>query len=354
MPRVSDLIRGGNVDEGEPRPPAESELSAEAFAAHLKRIEAGDAVVRETVARAGLQAAEGEDPAVVYREIRETTRTAYAAIRAGAPWDLGSVQGAARRLVASQLRADGLFAKTFERRADRYALSDHVVNVAIIATKIGIGLKYDAEELERLALAGLVHDVGMLRVPAEILEKPGSLTPAEMDAIRNHPEPGAALVRSLGAEWRWLATVVAQEHEREDGSGYPAGLRGDDITEFAKVIGLADTYEALTQPRPHRKLFLPLDAVKEIISKSRRAFADRILRGMIQELSAFPVGSLVRLNSGEIGRVLEMNRLAPLRPKVLLLFGIGGRRYAQDKTVDLSRESLLSIQAPVSQEELPA
>ncbi len=323
-----------------------------AFTAYLKGV-AEDPAVRETVERAGAQAEEGEDPAVVLREVREVTRAAYEGIRVGRAWDVPAVERAGQRVVASQLRGDGLFAKIFEWKAGRHSLPDHAVNVAIIATKIGIGIRYEPEELDRLACAALLHDVGMLRIPEAVLEKPGSLTPQELAAMREHPEHGAAAIRSLSAGYGWLAAVVAQEHEREDGSGYPAVLSGDEIQEFAKVIGLADTYEALTQPRPHRKVFLPLDAVKEIISKSRRAFSDRILRGMIQELSAFPVGSLVRLNSGEVGRVLEMNRLAPLRPKVLLLSGIGGRRYAQEKIVDLSRESLLTIQAPVSQEEVP-
>ena len=106
----------------------------------------------------------------------------------------------------------------------------------------------------------------MVIVPKRILDKPGPLTTDETTLVRQHPEKGFRILQRLGAEFEWLANVALQEHEREDGSGYPSGLKGDEVHEYAKIVGLADAYESLTHVRPYRDKRTAFDAVKELIT----------------------------------------------------------------------------------------
>jgi HD-GYP domain-containing protein (c-di-GMP phosphodiesterase class II) len=254
-----------------------------------------------------------------------------------------ALDAAVTALVESLAREDTLLVHALAGGGTHLDLPIQMVNVAILAVKIGQGVGYEQEDLRRLALAASVHDVGMVIVPRTILEKPGPLAADEVALIRQHPETGFRMLKTLGPAYEWLATVALHEHEREDGSGYPQGLQGDQIHEYAKIIGLADLYEALTHTRPYQKTRVSFDAVKEIMSADRNKFPNRILRGLIQGLSTFPVGSLVRLNSKEIARVVATNPAYPLRPVVEILKDPRGERLPSPRRVDLAQNSLLYI-----------
>lgn len=255
--------------------------------------------------------------------------------------------GTLRRVVAGMVKAlasgDDLLLQALEPGETHLDLPRHMVNVAIFAVKIGQGAGCREEELPWLGLAACLHDVGMVILPRRVLEKPEPLTPDEISLLHRHPEKGFRILQTLGPEFEWLANVALQEHEREDGSGYPRGLKGDEIHEFAKVVGLADVYEALTHPRPYRKGQAAVDVVKEIISVERQKFPHRILKGFIRGLSTFPVGSLVRLNSMEVARIVATNPAFPLRPVVEIIQGPKGERLDQPRRVDLASNTLLYI-----------
>jgi HD-GYP domain-containing protein (c-di-GMP phosphodiesterase class II) len=265
---------------------------------------------------------------------------------------LGALEAVAKDLVEFLATGDALLARALAADETHLDSPSHMVNVAILAIKIGQGIGYGAEDLRRLALAACLHDVGMVSVPQALLEKRGPLSPDELALLHQHPERGSRMLQALGPEYRWLATVALQEQEREDGSGYPLGLKGDQIHEFAKVIGLADVYESLTHKRPHQKLRVPFEAVKEIMTADRSKFPNQILKGLIQGLSTFPVGSIVRLNSKEFARVVATNRAFPLRPVVEVLTGPRGDRIATPRQVDLAQNSLMYITDAASADEV--
>ncbi len=274
-----------------------------------------------------------------------------AAARSGGRLDLAPLADTASTMVASLHVDDALMAHALEPRTTGTDLGRHMVNVAIFAIKIGMCVGLSREKLAAVGLAGLVHDLGLVHLPAHVLDKSQELSKEEIELLKQHPEAGARMIRAAGPEYQWLATVVVQEHEREDGSGYPKGLRGDDIHELAKVVGIADAYESLTHPRPYRRRVSPLDAVKEIITTGRRTFADWVLKGLIRGLSTFPVGSLVRLNSKEIGRVRATNPAFPLRPVVEIMASPAGEPVGSPRVVDLAQNSLLYIVDSYSAEE---
>jgi HD-GYP domain-containing protein (c-di-GMP phosphodiesterase class II) len=279
----------------------------------------------------------------LYGQARSEAASLVEALRSGTACEIGLLDAAAAALVESLRQGDGLLVHALAGGETHLDLPSHMVNVAILAVKIGQGIGYGEEDLQRLALVSCLHDVGMLIVPQNILEKPGRLDPDEVALIRQHPEKGFQMLQTLGPALDWVATVALHEHEREDGSGYPQGLKGDEIHEYAKIVGLADLYEALTHSRPYQKTRISFDAVKEIMSVDRSRFPNRILRGLIQGLSTFPVGSLVRLNSKEIARVVATNPTFPLRPVVEILKDSRGEWLPSPRRVDLAQNSLLYI-----------
>lgn len=237
---------------------------------------------------------------------------------------------------------DELVLRALDVRGGQGSLAAHCIHVAVFAVRIAGGLDLPRAEQAKVALAGLVHDVGMVRFPPDFAQVERTLTARELEELQRHPEEGYKILSGLGPAYKWLADVAHQEHEREDGSGYPRGLPGDQIVEMARIVALADTYESVTHPRPHRKALLPFEAVREILSNERRRFSGRILKGLLKGLSAFPVGSLVRLNTREVARVVASNPAFALRPVVEILFDAAGDRV-QGWRIDLARNSLVYI-----------
>lgn len=195
-------------------------------------------------------------------------------------------------------------------------LITNLVNVAILATKVGAGLGYHGTELERLTFAGLVHDIGLFAVPQSLITKSGRLTRDERMLIEQHPELGYQAIRKAGPKYDWLAQVVRQAHERWNGQGYPNKLKERHISEFAQIIGVVDVFDALVSPRGYRRRFFPHEAVRELIVAERTAFPREIVKALVEQLSAYPLGTSVRLTTGEVGSVIRVNPRYPLRPVV--------------------------------------
>lgn len=219
----------------------------------------------------------------------------------------------------------------------------NMVNVSILAVKLGMGIGYQREALIGLALAGLLHDVGMFHLPESLLSNPGKLSEAERAQIRKHPEAGSQMLRALGPQYAWLAQVAGQEHERWDGKGYPNGLAGEQIHEYARIIGLVDIFEALMNPRVYRRRLMPHEAVRELLVAEKSAFPNQIIKALVQQFSLFPLGTMVQLNTGEVGVVTQLNARYPLRPVVSVNQGAGGPGAASAKLVDLSATTLVHI-----------
>jgi len=218
----------------------------------------------------------------------------------------------------------------------------HSLDTAIIAIRIGIGLKLRDEKLELLAMQSCLHDVGMLKLPPELILKQGKLPRKEIELIRKHPEYGYEILRNYEGKFRNIAEIAYQVHERYDGSGYPRGKKGKDIPEHSLIIGIADMFAALLHPRPYRPRRLPFEAIKEIIAAAKEQFQKHIIKALVSEFSAFPEGLYVKLNSDEVGKVITVNRLAPLSPVVEILYNAQGK-LKETKIVDLMKDHCLYI-----------
>jgi hypothetical protein len=221
-------------------------------------------------------------------------------------------------------------------------LITNLINVAILGTKVGSGLGYYGEELHKLALAGLVHDIGLFAVPKTLLAKAGRLTQEERQLIEQHPQLGYEVLKKCGPAYQWLAQLTCQAHERVNGQGYPNRLRGREISEMAQILGVVDVFDALVSERPYRRRLLPHEAVKELLVAERKTFPREILKSLVEQFSVYPLGTTVRLTTGDVGTVIKVNSRYPLRPVVRM----EDRQEYEGRSscdMDLSRTPLVSI-----------
>lgn len=220
-----------------------------------------------------------------------------------------------------------------EYKQHDYGTFIHVLNVALLSTMMGMQLGYSGQKLKYLTLGALLHDLGKLKVPTEILNKTGSLTEEEYSIIKNHPLDGAEMLKNIRLS---NVIAVAKEHqERWDGNGYPFGLRGNEIHFDAQIVAVADVYEALTADRPYRSGIPAYHALEMIIGWSGRDFNPKVVRALRQSLILYPENSIVTLNTGEKGVVIAVPLKMPTRPHIRLLFDRSGKFLNCDTYVDL-------------------
>lgn len=242
-----------------------------------------------------------------------------------------------------------LFLKAIQRKRYGTWLISHSVNVTIFAVKVGIGLKYDRDKLLRLGLAAFLHDVGMTAVPNSIIFKHGKLNPAEFAVVKEHPLHGYELLKHLKNDYPYIVETALQEQEREDGSGYPQGLSGENIHEFAKIVGIVDVFEALVHGRAYREGFITYNAIQKIIEQRSKQFNAKYIRALINSVSMYPVGSFVKLSTDEIARVISVNSQRPMRPIVELLTDADGVKLRAPIRINLEEEPLIYIVKPIEE-----
>ena len=280
-----------------------------------------------------------------YRGAYETLRRSVAAIDEGCVVDDASITGLADRIViATEKDPELIHLALTAGRGDNLVI--HQLNVAILSARIGLGLKWDRPRIVRLSLAALLHDVGLIKIPLQVLQKEGPLTAEEEKIRRRHVELTEQMLRAALPKHDWLHAVAQQVHERESGLGFPDGLPGARIDPLAKVIGLADVLESLTHPRRGRPAMSTFDAIQLLLKNHGDDFDRRIFRAMVRQISPFPVGSRVRLNNGSTARVTWANPDNFYRPKVEILADPGGERLANGRVMDLDDSPFLYITGP--------
>ncbi|RTE09281.1 HD-GYP domain-containing protein [Paenibacillus whitsoniae] len=220
---------------------------------------------------------------------------------------------------------------------DNY-LFQHSVNVSIYALMLGISYGYSRDKLEALGLGALLHDIGKTKVPLGILRKPSQLTTEEYNEMKNHTTYGFNILREEPNIPLLSAHCAYQHHERINGSGYPRGLHGDEITEFAKWIGLVDSYDAMTTTRVYRRPLLPHEAMEQLFTGSGTMYDQSQIALFRDKIAIYPLGIMVRLNTGEYGIVSKLNIAVPHRPIVRVLQNASGIVLKEPYEIDLSKK----------------
>jgi len=229
----------------------------------------------------------------------------------------------------------------------------HQANALAYALKIGRGLKYAPEKLHELGLAALHYDVGLLKIPDSIKYKEGELSDLELKTIQTHAEVGSIILSAYQEQYPFLSRAALEHHEREMGQGYPSGLKGNEISEYSKIIGVVDIYEAMIHKRPYRKAYLQHDSIKRILNSKGQLFPPYIIKAHLEETGLYPLGSYVKLNNGVTGRVCAVNKSHPLKPVVILLFDSNGLKMAGDSKINLGEHPILYITEAIDMENLP-
>ncbi len=266
---------------------------------------------------------------------QEVVQTLYDALSRRESIDLDLARETMDGMVESIIRnPDALLLLSQIKKASAYVYG-RSVSVAIHLLAFGRHLGLPREQLNRLGTGGLLLDVGTIGLPAELIDRRGRLTEAEYATVQRHVAQGLDLLRqSHGLEPDVLA-MVAGHHEREDGSGYPAGLAGAAITLPAKMAGIVDTYDALISERPYAAAASPYEALQRLYAWRGRLFHAELVEHFIQCLQIYPVGSLVELNSGEVAVVLGHNRVRRLKPRLLIVLDRAKQPYRAPQVLDL-------------------
>ncbi len=326
MTRLSDLIRGQSSQEA---------VSPDVESSTRPKEPTGLAVPSSTLS-----------PVVVeidwYQRACHEIQGIKRAVQTREPWRLDELVRVASGVVASLGATDKLVQAVLQRDTGDYLVSN-AVNVAIVSVKIAGALGYELAKLEQVALAGLLHNLGMFALPDSVVYKTGALTEAELQEMREHPQHGARLFQEFGEAYPSVGRVILQEHERQDGNGYPNRLTGDRIEEMAFIIGLADVFDALMSPRPYRRGMSPHQAIRAMLVNGKRVFPHHLLKRLIEQLSIYPLGTTVRLNTGDIGVVFQLNRQYPLRPILHVSQQPVSGHVSVAKTVDMRAETSLHI-----------
>ena len=368
MVRMSDLVRG-IVRESPPaeraapaeRPaserqgserPAERPVVTPTHRVSLASLAAEQAERREPApAEPRVPEAPAESPEPLFGEIQQFLAETHDLLRrsAGFPW--ARLQGLVDRAITALARSADLFwiANNPAAPPGLDYLAFHQARVCVLALRIGGGVGYDRGRLITLGQAAALFDVGLWQMPDAILRRVDSLSGEELALWRSHPRLSAEIVRRWDPSDEHIVQTILEHHEREQGQGFAQGLHGPAIDPDAKIIGLIDMYTALTVPPSSRPRLPPHEAIREIVKTRNDQFPSALIKALLSEISVFPPGTVVRLNTDEIGRVIAVNRNHPLRPKVEVLADGKGQRLPAPKLLDLSEAPFLYITGPVSE-----
>jgi HD-GYP domain-containing protein (c-di-GMP phosphodiesterase class II) len=265
--------------------------------------------------------------------------------------DISSVVQHLRHIIENDLIEPLYYCLVFEGDIVS-TVAEQSVHVTIFSMLIGVGMGYDKKRLLPLAMVAFLHDVGMYKIPEDILNKKGKLSERELKEVQKHPEISAEILSKLGDKYAWLANLSLQVHERADGTGYPRAIKEGSIHEFAFIVGLVDIYSAMIKDRPYRDRIEKNRAMKSIITSSKDKFPAKLLKVFLNQISFFPVGSHVKLNDRSAGRVITTNPQFPLKPIIEILYDHVGNKLKKPKIVDLSQQPLLYITESIDERKL--
>lgn len=228
-----------------------------------------------------------------------------------------------------------LVSKLREKSASAHA---RAVQVSVYMLVFARYLELAREELELLGLLGLLQDVGKTRLPAPVMEKAGPLTDDEAAIARSHVEHSFEILKGTPGLPERLPALAMLHHERQDGTGYPRGLKGEQIGLYGSIAAITDTFDALTAPRPYAEALSPSSALSYLYKERGAGYHAELVEQFIQCVGAFPVGAVVELNSGEVGIVITQNLVRRLKPRVMVVLDASGNPVRPHKILDLDKD----------------
>lgn len=286
----------------------------------------------------------------VTRMVRNTVESLFRDAQLGRNLDAQRIDTAVRSVHESLDRNPGALLSLVQiKRADEYTYM-HSVAVSALMAQLAKTLGMNEAEQHQAATAGLLHDIGKVGVPNEILNKPGRLTEDEFKAVRNHPRNGHELL-ARGGEFDEVALdVCLHHHERIDGRGYPDRLNGDQMTRFAKMGAVCDIYDAISSNRPYKSAWTPFESLRQMASWGKGHLDPDIFRAFVQSIGVYPVGSIVKLKSNRLAIVTEQNINQLRNPVLKAFYSTQLHERIEPRFIQLGKgqEEIVSVEDPAT------
>jgi HD-GYP domain-containing protein (c-di-GMP phosphodiesterase class II) len=283
--------------------------------------------------------AEMKQASGIHMAVFESIESAMGTLRDSGKLDLRRLESAVEPMVASVLRNPAAMSCLMRIRRKGGYLYSHSLASSVWAAVLGREIGLDRDALRAVALGAMLLDVGKTRLPEAILGKPGKLDAGELALVRRHVEYGLDLLKQAGTVDPRVVEMVAYHHERYNGSGYPAGLRGAAIPVYGRMAGIVDTYDAMITSRPYASTQSSYGALRQLRALSNIEFQSELVDQFTQAIGMFPTGTLVLLNTGEVAVVTAQSRIRRLRPEIMIILDADKQPLAEFRVVDLNQIS---------------
>ncbi|MBE1298606.1 MAG: DUF3391 domain-containing protein [Alteromonadaceae bacterium] len=273
--------------------------------------------------------------ASLYIQAKDVQQQLVNSFADGKPLDLEPAREISGLFVDSiQRNPNAMLCMTHIKEKDDYLL-EHSLNVAILLASFSKFLGYDEESVMEIAFGGLLHDIGKVDIPDEILHKPGRLTPEEKAVMDGHVQAGIEALEYIPNVSQTLLDIVGLHHEKLDGTGYPNQISGDEISQFGRMVSIVDCYDAITAERCYKKGMAASSAMRLLLKSVGSHFDGTLVNQFIKCFGVYPVGTLVKLKSEKLALITELNEAQPLASKVKTFYSLRSNHFLPPKDIDL-------------------
>jgi len=339
-----DTDKGLDVDDAPTKPEVDQEIQTE-----ITKIDEPEMPDRARVAlREEIVTAKK-----LLDEVKKNTQLLMDDVKLGKQLDMRQAETIVEKITESVLNNSAALTSLARIKSkDEYTYL-HCIAVSALCISFGEHLRLDDRKIKALGIGGLLHDIGKVRIPIEILNKPGPLSEKEFEIMKQHVMHGDCILRQTGNIEEDSICVTAHHHERLDGTGYPEGLKGDEISPFGQMAAIVDIYDALTSERCYKNPMAPTDALRKLFEWSDNYLNRDLVERFIAHLGIYPVGSVVRLQSGFIGVVVDHGEKGLLYPVVRALYDTRKEKVVSPFDIDLAKrgaeanaDEIVSCEAP--------
>lgn len=273
----------------------------------------------------------------IHKEAKRVVVSFMEDAKLGKQVELEKVDNVVERMVDSIFRnKDALEYLGKVRSVDEYTFM-HSVNVCVLMVSFSKSFGLDRRIIKEVGVGALLHDVGKMRVPQEILNKSSRLNEEEFKKMKDHVVQGIKILAQTPGVSNVSRDVALEHHERFDGSGYPRGLKGEEISKYGQMASIVDVYDAITSDRVYHKGMNSVDGLRKLYEWSRFHFREDLVQQFIQSVGIYPTGTLVRLESGYLAVVIEQGEESLLRPVIRVIYNAKKERYVESFRVNLSK-----------------
>lgn len=285
----------------------------------------------------------------IHNKAKEVVKTMFSDVRMGKALEIGEVTSMVDEINQSLERnTNALLSLIRLKNSDEYTYL-HSVAVCMLMVALGRQLELNGDQLKQVGVAGLLHDIGKMAIPNDVLNKPDKLTDEEFNLVKQHPQRGWEILKSCYQVDEVALDVCLHHHERVDGRGYPEKLSNDALTLYARMGAVCDVYDAISSDRCYKKAWGPAESIRKMASWKDGHFDEVVFHAFVKTIGIYPNGTLLRLKSGRLGVVIEQSKKSLTTPIIKIFFSTRADAHIPIEILDLSKETdaIDSIEDPL-------